>query len=141
MAIHAAILAMSPAEPRRLPDAHTAQTNEHRGARHARPQVTWLTQESYDRLKAELDQLDRQPPGDRRGDQRPSRRGATCARTAGYHAAREEQGQQEAWIRQPQELLNNAKVGEAPLQSGWRRPETVVKACTTTATRATPRRS
>ncbi|EID17275.1 transcription elongation factor GreA [Mycolicibacterium phlei RIVM601174] len=44
----------------------------------------------------------------------------------GYHAAREEQGQQEARIRQLQELLNNAKVGEAPKQSGVALPGSVV---------------
>ena len=74
-------------------------------------QVTWLTQESHDRLKAELDQLIANRPviaaeiNDRReeGDLREN---------GGYHAAREEQGQQEARIRSLQDLLNNAKVGE-----------------------------
>jgi transcription elongation factor GreA len=89
-------------------------------------QTTWLTQESYDRLKAELDQLIANRPviaaeiNDRReeGDLREN---------GGYHAAREEQGQQEARIRQLQELLNNAKVGEAPKQSGVALPGSVVK--------------
>src|ERR1700752_5398322 len=80
-------------------------------------QVTWLTQEAYDRLKAELDQLIPNRPviaaeiNDRReeGDLREN---------GGYHAAREEKGQQEARIRQLQELLNNAQVGEGPQQSG-----------------------
>ena len=75
-------------------------------------QVNWLTQEAYDRLKAELDQLIAHRPiiaaeiNDRReeGDLREN---------GGYHAAREEQGQEEARIRQLQELLNNAKVGES----------------------------
>ncbi|WP_434328358.1 hypothetical protein ACHWXQ_06305 [Mycobacteroides abscessus] len=78
-------------------------------------QVTWLTQESHDRLKAELDQLIANRPviaaeiNERReeGDLREN---------GGYHAAREEQGQQEARIRQLQELLGgaliDAKVGE-----------------------------
>jgi len=89
-------------------------------------QVTWLTQESHDRLKTELDQLIANRPviaaeiNDRReeGDLREN---------GGYHAAREEQGQQEARIRQLQELLNNAKVGEAPKQSGVALPGSVVK--------------
>ena len=88
-------------------------------------QVTWLTEESYERLKAELDQLIANRPviaaeiNDRReeGDLREN---------GGYHAAREEQGQQEARIRQLQELLNNAKVGEAPTQSGVALPGSVV---------------
>lgn len=89
-------------------------------------QVTWLTQESHDRLKAELDQLIANRPviaaeiNDRReeGDLREN---------GGYHAAREEQGQQEARIRQLQDLLSNAKVGEAPKQSGVALPGSVVK--------------
>ena len=88
-------------------------------------QVTWLTQEAHDRLKAELDQLIANRPiiaaeiNDRReeGDLREN---------GGYHAAREEQGQEEARIRQLQELLNNAKVGEAPKQSGVALPGSVV---------------
>jgi len=89
-------------------------------------QVTWLTQEAYDRLNAELDQLIGNRPviaaeiNDRReeGDLREN---------GGYHAARDEQGQQEARIRQLQELLNQAKVGEAPKQSGVALPGSVVK--------------
>ena len=89
-------------------------------------QVTWLTQEAHDRLKTELDQLIANRPviaaeiNDRReeGDLREN---------GGYHQAREDQGQQEARIRQLQELLNNAKVGEAPTKSGVALPGSVVK--------------
>lgn len=89
-------------------------------------QVVWLTQESFDKLKAELDQLITHRPvlaaeiNDRReeGDLREN---------GGYHAAREQQGQEEARIRQLQELLNTAKVGEAPKQSGIALPGSVVK--------------
>jgi transcription elongation factor GreA len=89
-------------------------------------QVTWLTEDAYERLKAELDQLILNRPviaaeiNDRReeGDLREN---------GGYHAAREQQGQEEARIRQLQELLNNAKVGEAPKQSGIALPGSVVK--------------
>ena len=89
-------------------------------------QVVWLTEESYDRLKGELDELIANRPviaaeiNDRReeGDLREN---------GGYHAAREQQGQEEARIRQLQELLNTAKVGEAPKQSGVALPGSVVK--------------
>jgi transcription elongation factor GreA len=89
-------------------------------------QVTWLTQEAHDKAQEELDQLIANRPviaaeiNDRReeGDLREN---------GGYHAAREEQGQQEAKIRQLQDLLNNAKVGEAPKQSGVALPGSVVK--------------
>ncbi|MEO9328398.1 transcription elongation factor GreA [Gordonia aurantiaca] len=88
-------------------------------------QVTWLTQESHDRLKAELDSLIANRPviaaeiNERREE-------GDLKENGGYHAAREEQGQQEARIRQLQELLNNAKVGEAPTQSGVALPGSVV---------------
>ena len=89
-------------------------------------QVTWLTQESHDRLKNELDQLIANRPviaaeiNERREE-------GDLKENGGYHAAREEQGQQEARIRQLQELLNSAKVGEAPTQSGVALPGSVVK--------------
>ncbi|MFY1697793.1 transcription elongation factor GreA [Solwaraspora sp. WMMD791] len=75
--------------------------------------ATWLSQDAYDRLKAELDELiagrtviaaeinARREEGDLREN-------------GGYHAAREEQGKQEARIRYLQELLRTAQVGEAP---------------------------
>ena len=89
-------------------------------------QVTWLTEDAFERLKGELEQLIANRPviaaeiNDRReeGDLREN---------GGYHQAREDQGQQEARIRQRQELLNNAKVGEAPKQSGVALPGSVVK--------------
>jgi transcription elongation factor GreA len=89
-------------------------------------QVVWLTQDSYDRLKSELDQLIAHRPiiaaeiNDRReeGDLREN---------GGYHAARDQQGQEEARIRQLQELLSTAKVGEAPTESGVALPGSVVE--------------
>ena len=87
--------------------------------------VTWLTQESHDRLKGELDSLIANRPviaaeiNERREE-------GDLKENGGYHAAREEQGQQEARIRQLQELLNSAKVGEAPTQSGVALPGSVV---------------
>ncbi|EGD56427.1 transcription elongation factor GreA [Gordonia neofelifaecis] len=87
--------------------------------------VTWLTPESYDRLKGELDSLIANRPviaaeiNERREE-------GDLKENGGYHAAREEQGQQEARIRQLQDLLNKAKVGEAPKQSGVALPGSVV---------------
>ncbi len=87
--------------------------------------TTWLTQESHDRLKSELDSLIANRPviaaeiNERREE-------GDLKENGGYHAAREEQGQQEARIRQLQELLNNAKVGVAPTQSGVALPGSVV---------------
>ena len=88
-------------------------------------QVTWLTQEAYDRLKAELDQLIANRPviaaeiNDRReeGDLREN---------GGYHAAREEQGKNEGRIRQLEDMLGRAQVGEAPEDDGTVSPGMVV---------------
>jgi transcription elongation factor GreA len=88
-------------------------------------QVTWLTQEAHDRLKAELDQLIAHRPviaaeiNDRReeGDLREN---------GGYHAAREEQGKQEGRILQLTQMLRDARVGEAPTSDGTAGPGMVV---------------
>ena len=77
-------------------------------------QVAWLTQEAYDRLKHELDELIENRPviAAKIND---SREEGDLKENGGYHAAREEQGQAEARIRQLQELLRSAKVGVMPV--------------------------
>lgn len=87
--------------------------------------VTWLTQEAYDRLKNELDELIENRPviAAKIND---SREEGDLKENGGYHAAREEQGQQEARIRHLQELLRTAKVGEAPTNSGVAEPGMVL---------------
>jgi transcription elongation factor GreA len=87
--------------------------------------VTWLTQEAYDRLKHELDELIENRPviAAKIND---SREEGDLKENGGYHAAREEQGQQEARIRHLQELLRSAKVGEAPANDGVAEPGKVL---------------
>lgn len=76
--------------------------------------TTWLTQEAYDRLSEELAYL--------KGEGRRlvsakiahARDEGDLSENGGYHAAREEQGHQEARIRQLTAMLENAQVGEAP---------------------------
>ncbi|MDP9418281.1 MAG: transcription elongation factor GreA [Actinomycetota bacterium] len=74
--------------------------------------VTWLTQEAYDRLKAELDHL--AGPGRLEIAKKieAAREEGDLRENGGYHAAKEEQGKQEARIRQLRALLDDAKVGE-----------------------------
>ena len=76
--------------------------------------VTWLTQEAYDRLKAELDHLSGEGRADIARKIEEARQEGDLRENGGYHAAKEEQGKQEARIRQLRQLLENAKVGEAP---------------------------
>ena len=84
-------------------------------------QVTWLTQEAYDRLKHELDELIANRPVIA-AEINARREEGDLKENGGYHAAREEQGQQEARIRQLQELLRTAQVGTAPTGIGHRLP-------------------
>ena len=69
--------------------------------------VTWLTREAYDRLKAELDGLIEHRPAVA-AEISARREEGDLKENGGYHAAREEQGKQEARIRQLQELLRTA---------------------------------
>jgi transcription elongation factor GreA len=89
-------------------------------------QVTWLTQEAYDRLKGELDQLIANRPVIA-AEINARREEGDLKENGGYHAAREEQGQQEARIRQLQELLRTAQVGTAPASSDIAQPGMVLK--------------
>ncbi len=88
-------------------------------------QVTWLTQEAYDRLKGELDELIANRPVIA-AEINARREEGDLKENGGYHAAREEQGQQEARIRQLQELLRTAQVGTASSESGTAGPGMVL---------------
>ncbi|WP_110239547.1 transcription elongation factor GreA [Nocardioides gilvus] len=78
----------------------------------------WLTQEAYDKLQAELEDL--------KGPKRQETIDAISAardegdlkENSGYHAARDEQGKQEARIRQLEDMLRRAEVGETPADDG-----------------------
>ncbi len=74
---------------------------------------TWLSQDAYDRLQAELDSMIANRPAIA-AEINARREEGDLRENGGYHAAREEQGKQEARIRQLQELLRTAHVGEAP---------------------------
>ena len=88
-------------------------------------QVTWLTREAYDRLKGELDGLIANRPVIA-AEINARREEGDLKENGGYHAAREEQGQQEARIRQLQELLRTAQVGTAPTSTDTAAPGTVL---------------
>ena len=78
---------------------------------------TWLTQEAYDRLKAELDDLVANRPA-LAAEINARREEGDLKENGGYHAARDEQAKQEGRIRQLQELLRTAKVGVRPADDG-----------------------
>ena len=88
--------------------------------------VTWLTQEAYDQLKAELEHLSGPARAEITEKIAAAREEGDLKENAGYHAAKEEQGKQELRVRQLQQLLENAKVGEAPADTGVVAPGMVV---------------
>lgn len=79
--------------------------------------VVWLTQEAYDKLEAELNELKTVGRPEVSARIAAAREEGDLSENGGYHAAREEQGQQEARIRQLEAMLRDAKIGEAPAGS------------------------
>jgi transcription elongation factor GreA len=71
-------------------------------------EITWLTQEAYDRLQEEL--ADCEGPKRNVIKQRiaAARDEGDLKENGGYHAAREEQGKNEARVRQLKHLLENS---------------------------------
>ncbi|MFF7264639.1 transcription elongation factor GreA [Streptomyces sp. JV178] len=76
--------------------------------------VTWLTQEAYNQLRAELEYLSGPARTEIAAKIAAAREEGDLRENGGYHAAKEEQGKQELRVRQLTQLLENAKVGEAP---------------------------
>ena len=73
----------------------------------------WLTHEAYTKLREEYEYISgegREIISKRIGQAREE---GDLSENAGYHAAREEQGQNELRIRQLKSILENAQVGEA----------------------------
>ena len=81
--------------------------------------VTFLTQEAFDRLNAELEHLSTVGREEIAKRIEAAREEGDLKENGGYHAAKDEQGKQEARIRTLQALLKNATVGVAP-ESGRR---------------------
>jgi len=88
--------------------------------------VTWLTQEAYDQLKNELEYLSGPARTEIAKKIEAAREEGDLRENGGYHAAKEEQGKQELRIRQLTQLLEKAKVGEAPADNGVVHPGMVV---------------
>jgi transcription elongation factor GreA len=79
---------------------------------------TWLTQDAYDRLKAELEHLAGPGRIEIAKKIEAAREEGDLRENGGYHAAKDQQGMQEARIRQLTHILQNARVGEPPRTEG-----------------------
>ncbi|MCU0279612.1 MAG: transcription elongation factor GreA [Candidatus Nanopelagicales bacterium] len=73
--------------------------------------VTWLTQEAHDRLVAELTERTEVTRGKISKTIELAREEGDLRENGGYHAAKEDQGRNEARIRELKYLLEHAQVG------------------------------
>lgn len=78
----------------------------------------WVTQEAYDRLHQELDHLRGDVRADITAKIASAREEGDLKENGGYHAAREEQGKTEARIRQLEDMMNRAEIGEKRADNG-----------------------
>lgn len=92
----------------------------------AETQTIWLTQEAFDKLTAELEYLTGEGRAIVVAKIAAAREEGDLSENGGYHAAREEQGHQEARIRQLKDMLQRAEVGDAPTQTDLVAPGTRV---------------
>ncbi len=89
--------------------------------------VVWLTQDAYDKLKDELENLRGPMREDIVARISAARDEGDLKENGGYHAAREEQGKLEGRIRQLEDMLERAEVGETPKDDGVVEPGMVVE--------------
>jgi transcription elongation factor GreA len=78
----------------------------------------WLTQDAFDKLQAELDNLRGPVRAEIVARISAAREEGDLRENGGYHAAREEQGKTESRIRQLEDMLHRAQVGDAPADDG-----------------------
>jgi transcription elongation factor GreA len=80
--------------------------------------TTWLSQDAYDKLKVEYDELSTSGRAEVVQKIAAAREEGDLKENGGYHAAREEQGKLEARIKQLRHLLETAQVGTPPAADG-----------------------
>jgi len=90
-----------------------------------RSKKTPLTQNAYDRLKAELAFLEGEAREKVIGDIATARAHGDLSENAEYHAAKDQQGLQEARVRQLRQMIESAEIIEA-LDDGIVKPGTIV---------------
>ena len=84
----------------------------------AESQTTWLSQESFDRLSAELRDLETRGREEVAERIEAARSEGDLRENGGYQAAREEQSMNETRVLQLEDLLRDAEVGETPADDG-----------------------
>ena len=82
------------------------------------PQTTWLTQEAHDRLAGELEERQTTRRTEITKRIAAAREEGDLKENGGYHAAKDEQGKNEARIRQLRQMLDHAQIGSPPSEEG-----------------------
>jgi transcription elongation factor GreA len=82
------------------------------------PETTWLTQEAHDRLAAELDDRQTTLRTEITARIAAAREEGDLRENGGYHAAKDEQGKNEARIRQLRQTLETAQIGTPDVAEG-----------------------
>jgi len=81
-------------------------------------EIHWLTQEAFDRLQTELEQREGANRVELTKRIELAREEGDLKENAGYHAAKDEQGKNEARIRQIRHLLEHAQIGTPDVAEG-----------------------
>ncbi len=88
--------------------------------------TTWLTQEAHDRLSAELEERSTARRAEITARIGAAREEGDLKENAGYHAAKDEQGKNEARIRQLTQTLASAQIGQPEAAEGQATASTIV---------------
>ncbi len=78
----------------------------------------WLTQDAFDRLQAELEERKGSIREEIKNRIAAAREEGDLKENGGYHAAREEQGKNEARVKQLAAMLEVAQIGAPQLEEG-----------------------
>ena len=82
------------------------------------PETIWLTQEAHDRLAAELEERETSRRTEITARIAAAREEGDLKENGGYHAAKDEQGKNEARIRQLRHMLQGAQIGSPETEEG-----------------------
>ncbi|USR79195.1 transcription elongation factor GreA [Arcanobacterium pinnipediorum] len=91
-------------------------------------ETTWLSQETFDRLNAELEHLKTTGRTEIATKIEEARSEGDLRENGGYHAAREEQSKMEGRIQELTYLLEHAEVGDSPQEISKVAPGLVITA-------------
>ena len=80
--------------------------------------TVWLTQDAFNKLTHELEELRGPVRQEIIGRISAARDEGDLKENGGYHAAKDEQGKIEARIRQLEDMMRRAEVGETPADNG-----------------------